>query len=157
MIRREAGEKNSNRTLSSNIIMLLCLFHKVRLCPVLISFTDWRIFIRLSNDDLKCFFYKLWKDIWHVSSRNLNYEVLNPCPAEPYHCKQCRSRSVGFWRSQLIWIWSLLLSMWIYINKAGQVIWLAINLKWAWHLNFFSRTRVNVPNVKITLALCRKS
>ena len=32
---------------------------------------------------------------------------LNPCPAEPGYilfCKQCRSRSVGFWRSQLIWI-----------------------------------------------------
>ena len=33
----------------------------------------------------------------------------NPCPAEPGYilfCKQCRSRSVGFWRrrSQLIWI-----------------------------------------------------
>ena len=33
--------------------------------------------------------------------------ALNPCPAEPGYtlfCKQCRSRSVGFWRSQLIWI-----------------------------------------------------
>ena len=32
---------------------------------------------------------------------------VNPCPAEPGYtlfCKQCRSRSVGFWRSQLIWI-----------------------------------------------------
>ena len=32
---------------------------------------------------------------------------INPCPAEPGYtlfCKQCRSRSVGFWRSQLIWI-----------------------------------------------------
>ena len=33
--------------------------------------------------------------------------LFNPCPAEPGYtlfCKQCRSRSVGFWRSQLIWI-----------------------------------------------------
>ena len=33
--------------------------------------------------------------------------VLNHCPAEPGYtllCKQCRSRSVGFWRNQLIWI-----------------------------------------------------
>ena len=32
---------------------------------------------------------------------------VNPYPAEPGYtlfCKQCRSRSVGFWRSQLIWI-----------------------------------------------------
>ena len=33
--------------------------------------------------------------------------VVNPCLADPdipCLCKQCRSRSVGFWRSQLIWI-----------------------------------------------------
>ena len=33
--------------------------------------------------------------------------IFNPCPTEPGYilfCKQCRSRSVGFWRSQLIWI-----------------------------------------------------
>ena len=32
---------------------------------------------------------------------------LNPCTAEPglpFLCKQCRFRSVGFWRCQLIWI-----------------------------------------------------
>ena len=32
---------------------------------------------------------------------------VNPCPAEPGYTllyKQCRSWSVGFWRSQLIWI-----------------------------------------------------
>ena len=35
------------------------------------------------------------------------YSKVNPCPAEPGYtclCKQCRSRSVGFWRSQMIWI-----------------------------------------------------
>ena len=33
-------------------------------------------------------------------------------------------------------------SMWIYINNLDQVIWSAENLKRAWHLNLFSRTRV---------------
>ena len=36
-----------------------------------------------------------------------HYVFINPCPAEPKYthlCKQCRSRSVGFWRIQLIWI-----------------------------------------------------
>ena len=28
-------------------------------------------------------------------------------PDIPCFCKQCRSRSVGFWRSQLIWIWTV--------------------------------------------------
>ena len=32
--------------------------------------------------------------------------------------------------------------MWIYINNLDQVIWLAENWKWAWHLNLFSMTRV---------------
>ena len=32
--------------------------------------------------------------------------------------------------------------MWIYINNLDQVIWLAENLKRAWHLNLYSRTRV---------------
>ena len=35
-------------------------------------------------------------------------KFFNPCSAEPRYipclCKQCRARSVGFWRSQLIWI-----------------------------------------------------
>ena len=42
-------------------------------------------------------------------------------------CKQCRSRSVGFWRSQLIWIFSLPFSMWICINNLNEAIWLAEN------------------------------
>ena len=56
---------------------------------------------------------------------------------------KCRSRSVGFFRSQLIWIYTVTLSMWIYINHLDQVIWLAENWKWAWHLNLFSMTRFN--------------
>ena len=35
--------------------------------------------------------------------------------------------------------------MWIYSNNPYQVIWLAENWKWAWHLNLFSMTRVNSP------------
>ena len=37
------------------------------------------------------------------------FYVFKPCPAKPGYillCKLCRSRSVGFWRSQLIWICS---------------------------------------------------
>ena len=35
------------------------------------------------------------------------YIITSPSPAEPSYvllCNQCRSRPVGFWRSQLIWI-----------------------------------------------------
>ena len=35
------------------------------------------------------------------------------------------------------------LSKWIYSNNSDQVIWLAEKKKWVWHLNLFSRTRVN--------------
>ena len=34
-------------------------------------------------------------------------------------------------------------NMWISINHPDQVIWLAGNYKWAWHLNLFSKARVN--------------
>ena len=36
------------------------------------------------------------------------------------------------------------LSIWIHSNNSDKVIWLAENEEWAWHLNLFSRTRVNV-------------
>ena len=39
------------------------------------------------------------------------------------------------------------LSMWIYINKLDQVIWLAENYKWVWHLNLFSMIRVKVSSI----------
>ena len=39
------------------------------------------------------------KAIFHLG---LTLVLLNP--DIPFLCKQCRSRSVGFWRSQLIWI-----------------------------------------------------
>ena len=46
-------------------------------------------------------FYQMMWPLWEVNN------AIKPCPAEPGYtlfCKQCRSRSVGFWRSQLIWI-----------------------------------------------------
>ena len=40
---------------------------------------------------------------WHTSAKKvLTLVLLNP--DLPCLCKQCRSRSVGFWRSQLTWI-----------------------------------------------------
>ena len=59
--------------------------------------------------------------VTHLAVFRLTLVLLNP--DIPCLCKQCRSRSVGFWRSQLI----LPLSMWIYINNLDQVIWLAKN------------------------------
>ena len=67
-----------------------------------------------------------------------------PSPAEPVYahclCKHCRSRLVCFFRSLLIWIYTvclqkptdldlhcLSLSMGVYINNLDQVIWLAEN------------------------------
>ena len=39
--------------------------------------------------------------------------------------------------------------MWIYIYNLDQVIWLAENQKWAWHLNLFSMTRVKTLSVHL--------
>ena len=38
----------------------------------------------------------------------------------------------------------LSLNMWISIKNPDEVIWLAGNYKWAWHLNLFSMTRVKI-------------
>ena len=87
-----------------------CLSWAGLVCPV----------IRMARLSLK------WRTVsaiskWYVSYLNIPWPVhdiflcyslhslatINPCPAEPGKpclCKQCRSRSVGFWRSQLIWI-----------------------------------------------------
>ena len=40
--------------------------------------------------------------IYHIYLHAVTVVLLNPDMADL--CKQCRSRSVGFWRSQLIWI-----------------------------------------------------
>ena len=57
----------------------------------------------------------------------LTLVLLNP--DIPCLCKQCRSRSVGFWRSQLIWMCTVWLSMRIHSNNPDQVIWFAEKLK----------------------------
>ena len=43
--------------------------------------------------------------------------------------------------------------MWICIKIQNQVIWLAENQKWTWHLNLFSRTRVKINTVAPDKAL----
>ena len=73
----------------------------------------------------------------HCRQGNLDYLVLTLVllnPDTPCLCKQCRSRSVGFWG-----VCHLVCE---YSNNLDQVIWLAENYKWAWHLNLFSKTRV---------------
>ena len=73
----------------------------------------------------------------------LTLVLLNP--DKPCLCKQCRSRSVGFCRSQLIWICTVCNKVCEFcINNLDQAIWLAENLKLAWHLNLFSWTRVKI-------------
>ena len=65
----------------------------------------------------------------------LNWDI--PCL-----CKQCRSRSVVLKKPTDLDLQCLPFRMWIYSNNPVQVIWLAENWKWAWHLNLFRRTRV---------------
>ena len=43
--------------------------------------------------------------------------------------------------------------MWIYVNNLDQVIWLADNWKWVWHLNLFSRTRVKNFDAKTVMQM----
>ena len=64
----------------------------------------------------------------------------------PWLCNQCRSRSVGFWRSQLIWICTVCQ----YVNLYQQ---LGSSDMTGWKLevgvaSLFSRTRVNHEEVQ---------
>ena len=54
---------------------------------------------------------KGWTSYMHVCAvtggKSFTLVLLNPDIHVSCLCKQCRSRSVGFWRSQLIWIWTV--------------------------------------------------
>ena len=78
-----------------------------------------------SGSDLLRYFYV--HHLFISSSRRLNYlllfhhdlwlltlVLLNP--DMPWLCKQCRSRSVGFWRSQLIWIYTVCHSVYEFVS-----------------------------------------
>ena len=77
---------------------------------------------------------------WKYS--RLTLVLLNP--DIPCLCKQCRSRSVGFWRSQLIWTALFVI---LYVNlyqQPGSSNLIGWKLEMGWHLNLFSMTRVNI-------------
>ena len=96
----------------------------------------WYVLSLKARDDDHLVLYILFNIILVI----LTLVLLNP--DIPCLCKQCRTRSVGFWRSQLIWICTVCHSVFEFcINKLDQGIWLADNQKWAWHLNSFSMTR----------------
>ena len=63
-----------------------------------------------------------------------NCHIINTCltlvlpnPDISYLCKQCRSRSVGFWRSQLIWICTVFTKYVHLYQYPEQAVWLAEN------------------------------
>ena len=63
-------------------------------------------------------------------------------PDMPCLCKQCRSRSVGFWRrNQLIWICTAFHSV-LYGKPRSSNLIGSDNKKCVWNLNVFSMTRV---------------
>ena len=68
-------------------------------------------------------------------------------------CKQCRFRSVDFWRSKLTWICTVCHSVFEFVSKLDQVNWFAENYKWAWHHNLFSLTQFNISTQNIWILL----
>ena len=84
----------------------------------------------------------------HISSKVLKNKtdqltLVLLSPDTPCLWKQCRSRSVCFWRRQPIWICTVC----EYVNfyqHLGQVIW---KLEVSGHLNVFSMTRVKGEQV----------
>ena len=67
--------------------------------------------------------------LWYLTLVLLN-------PIMPCLCKQCRSKPTDLDPH------CLSLRFWICINNLDQIIWLAENYKWAWHLTLFSMARV---------------
>ena len=66
---------------------------------------------------------------------------INPYPAVhnyPYLCKQCRSRSDGFWRSHLIRTYTVCHSVCELNKMLYNVIWFADSQKWVKQIKLFS-------------------
>ena len=65
---------------------------------------------------------------------------LNPSPAEPRYTLPLQTVYIQIsWKKPTdLVLHCLSFSMWIYSNKLDQVIWLAGNWKWVWHLNLGS-------------------
>ena len=96
--------------------------------------------------------HKMTHKGWYVIKPQHSQSRVNPCPAEPGYTLHLQTVQI-----QISWLLKptdldlhcLPLSMWIYSNNLDQVIWLAKNYKWMWHLNLFSRTRVNIGLDKV--------
>ena len=76
-------------------------------------------------------------------------------PDMPCHCKQRRSRSVGFFRSQLIWICTVCHSVCGFISTIWIKYsnWLTISSKWAWLVHFISMKKVEKDKPYLELLL----
>ena len=69
---------------------------------------------------------------------------INPCPAETW-TYPAFANSVNpdqLPSEEANWSGSALFAIQYLINNLDQIIWLAQNWEWVWHLNLFSRTRV---------------
>ena len=120
------GKNNPDRELhpTENVSILLNPWHLPSIMSCLLSLYNLLVW---STSGLSTILHRCWNkasaDTWKVYTKyrhrhkqqryraffqafhHLTLVLLNP--DIPCLCKQCRSRSVGFWRSQLIWICSV--------------------------------------------------
>ena len=91
----------------------------------------------------------LWKSTYLPSKNFTSFFILKLTlvlltPDMPCLCKQCRSRSVGFWRSQLIWICIICHEVCEFVSTTWITTVIDWKIKkWGWHLNF-SMTKVKI-------------
>ena len=90
------GRKTSTQTNTWRQDQLCCMDFPLKVAP---GFESFQILRQLLV--YKCYLQNDYK-ISQVYQYTLTLVLLNPDMS--CHCKQCRSRSIGFWRSQLIWI-----------------------------------------------------
>ena len=76
----------------------------------------------------------------------LSWLQVNPSPAEPRYALPLQTVQIQIsWLLQLIWIWTVCHSVCEFVEKIRIKYsdWLKIK-RWAWFLNLFSMTRVNL-------------
>ena len=127
---------------------IYCYHYFTRLTDLLfwqnLSWNTWNMHSLITAKNMQC-------DLVMPNS------LFNPCPAKPGYTLPLQTVLI-----QISWLLKkptdldlhcLSFSMWIkYINNLDQVIWLAENWKWVWHLNLFSMRRVKIYTAQYSLS-----
>ena len=107
----------------SMVSVSIALLWQVQCIPIVLIYTNWALYPYLKNICFYiCFFFFFFFCIINLVTPTSNFQLTWSRLLIQIHIqndKQCRSRSVGFFRSQLIWIYTVCKDR-IYPGSAGQ-------------------------------------